>query len=549
MLFRSLVIGTIFAAGAFAQLTSFPKPSYFRETFFRTEPKVELKGPIRLQDFLQGDKLELTLKDYLKLVMANNTDIQIQMLSVEVPKDAIMRAMATWDPLAQASFNNQMSKSPSTTALAGAATVVSRNQPASFSYQQTLPAGTLYTVSFAGSKSDSNNAFSTFNPALSSTVGVTLSQPLIKNRGTYVNRLNLMMARSKYRKSDYDLRNNLLQMVNTAENAYWDVVQSRENLRVAESARDVADQFLKLNQKELDLGALSPLDIYNPQQQLANAELTVAQAKFNLIQKEDALRRQIGADLDPKIRTLPMVLTETVELPLDSIAVDREASVSKALAARPDLKSAMQNLDVDDLQIRQAKNGLLPDLELTGQYTAQGRGGVAYLRSSVFGTGPGASSVVTTLPGGFADSLSQMFGFGFPIYAFGLNLRLPIKNHSAAADMADAVVGKKRDALTVRTTQQQIRLDVLTAASSVEGSKEQLKLAKIALDLSKKNLDAENQKYELGTEINQNVIQAQNVLVQAESNLVINQISLQRNLLNLLTKTGELLDERGIVIP
>jgi outer membrane protein TolC len=77
---------------------------------------------------------------------------------------------------------------------------------------------------------------------------------------------------------------------------------------------------------------------------------------------------------------------------------------------------------------------------------------------------------------------------------------------------------------------------------------EQLKLAKLALDFAVKGLDAENKKYELGTELNQNVILAQNVKVQAESNVVVNQIGLRRNLLNLLTKTGELLDDRGIVI-
>ena len=36
--------------------------------------------------------------------------------------------------------------------------------------------------------------------------------------------------------------------------------------------------------------------------------------------------------------------------------------------------------------------------------------------------------------------------------------------------------------------------------------------------------------------------------VRAESNVVVNQIGLRRNLLTVLTKTGELLDERGIVI-
>ena len=36
--------------------------------------------------------------------------------------------------------------------------------------------------------------------------------------------------------------------------------------------------------------------------------------------------------------------------------------------------------------------------------------------------------------------------------------------------------------------------------------------------------------------------------MQAESNVVINQIRLRKNLINLLVQTGTLLDERGIVI-
>jgi outer membrane protein TolC len=297
----------------------------------------------------------------------------------------------------------------------------------------------------------------------------------------------------------------------------------------------------------LDLGALSPLDIYNPQQQLANAKLTVSQAEFTLIQKEDALRRQIGVDLDPQIRPLPLVLTETVDV-AEGGGMDRESEVQKALNMRPDLKSAVQNLDVDDLAIRSARNGILPNLALTGSYQTQGRGGVFYQRQNVF-TGDGtSSSILTQIPGGFPDALSQMFGFGFPVYSFGVTLQLPIKSHQASADMADAIVAKKRDALNVRTTQQQIRLDILNAVTNLDGSKEQLKLAKIAREFAQKNMDAENKKYELGTEINQNVILAQNVLVQAESSVVTNQINVRRSLLNLLTKTGELLDERGIVV-
>ena len=141
-----------------------------------------------------------------------------------------------------------------------------------------------------------------------------------------------------------------------------------------------------------------------------------------------------------------------------------------------------------------------------------------------------------------------MFNFGYPVYAVGLTLNLPIRSHSAAMDMADAVVRKKTDALTLRNTQEMVRLSILTAVSNLNGTKEQLKLANIQRDFAKKNLDAEQKKYELGTEINQNVINAQQALTAAESNVVQNQISLRRSILNLLTQTGELLDQRGIVV-
>ena len=114
--------------------------------------------------------------------------------------------------------------------------------------------------------------------------------------------------------------------------------------------------------------------------------------------------------------------------------------------------------------------------------------------------------------------------------------------------MANALVQKKQDALTLRTQQQSIRLQVLNALTSLEGAKEQLKLAITQRDFSKQNLDAENEKYRLGTEINQNVIRAQQDLAQAELNVVNAQISVRRSLLNMLTQTGELLEQRGIVV-
>src|SRR5437868_8462879 len=108
MLFRPLVFVSLWAAGAYAQISSFPKPSYFRETFARPVMNVELRPPVRLSDFVvedkEGKKLELSLRSYLELVMANNTDIAVSRLTVDVAHNAITRAFAPFDPFALGRF-------------------------------------------------------------------------------------------------------------------------------------------------------------------------------------------------------------------------------------------------------------------------------------------------------------------------------------------------------------------------------------------------------------------------------------------------------------
>src|SRR5258708_36606251 len=124
-------------------------------------------------------------------------------------------------------------------------------------------------------------------------------------------RLPISIARSRLPIAESPLQDQVIQLVAAAENAYWDVVGARENLRVQEESLKLADAALARAQKEVDLGATSALEIYQPQANQANAQLSVSQARYRLAQTEDALRRQIAADLDPKLRTLPLEMTPT----------------------------------------------------------------------------------------------------------------------------------------------------------------------------------------------------------------------------------------------
>ena len=526
---------------------AFPSANYFRTVLRTKSPNIELKPPVHLADYVADNKLELSLRSFLDAVMANNTDISVQKLSVEVFRNSILRAFSVFDPLVTARFNATRTETPANDVLAGASSLNSLSQPTNFQWTQTLSSGAQYNVGFSTLKSSTNSSFQLFNPAISANFNANFSQPLLRNRGSYLTKLPITIARSRLRGSEYSLQNQVLQLVSNAENAYWDVVLARENVKVQEQALALADTSLKRAQRELELGAISSLDIYQPQAQFANYQIQVSQARYRLQQVEDILRKQMGADLDPSIRRLPLVLTEPIEPPAD-IPMDREAIVQKAIDFRPDVKAARQNIDVDELSIKSAVNGLKPDFRLTGQYGAAGRGGPFTQRQNVFQGDGTTSTVVSTVPGGFGDALDQLFGLGFPVYGFGLTLTLPIRDRRAAADYADAVVTKRLDALRVRSAEQTVRLDVLNAISFVEGSKANIELAKIALDLAQKRVDAEQKKYDLGTSTLFFLLDAQTALNQAQSALVNQSVNHRKNLTNLLRYTGELLGERGIAV-
>jgi outer membrane protein TolC len=211
--------------------------------------------------------------------------------------------------------------------------------------------------------------------------------------------------------------------------------------------------------------------------------------------------------------------------------------VQKALDLQPSLKSAQQSLDIDDLSIASARNGLQPSLNLRLAYNGAGNGGYY---TGAFAPAP--------IPGGLGDALGQAFGFGYPTYSASLTLNLPIRNRTASMAMANAMIQKKSDALNVRNTQQTIRLSILNAVVGLQSAKDSLVLALTEDKFSSLNLDAEHTKYALGNETQQNVVLAQQALAAADLVVVNSKIALQKAILSLYTQTGELLDKRGIVV-
>jgi outer membrane protein TolC len=543
MVLRSFSLFLLAASTLSAQFDAFPAVNYFKEQWTRPPVSVEIESVSRLDDFVVDGKVQLSLRSYIELVMANNPDVNLQKLAVYEQQNLIEAAHSPFDPNLDLSFNANRSTTQSTDVLQGAAVRSRLTQNAGITYEQTFDTGTRYTVGFSGVRSGDNSSFTSFNPSLTHRFQLGFTQPLLRGRGRYVQRIPIMIAESRLDLTAAQVRGQIINLLAQAENAYWNVVEARENLDVARNNLQLRSAFLDRSRRELELGAISPLDIYQPEQQFASAQVAVTQIQYRLEQVEDVVRRWIGADLDPDIRTVPIELTEAADPPASVPVLNREEQVARALELRPEIEQNRRLLEIDDLNIRASTNDLRPELNLTGNYISAGQAGIFYERSLV-----DDAPAPPPTPLGWTTSLDQIFQFRYPTYSMGLTLNLPLRNRRAAADVANSSIQKKRDLYQLRSQEQRIRQEVLNAVAGVELAKAALEQATVARDFAQKRVDAEQKKYDLGVQVAFFVLEAQTDLAAANADVVAQSIAYRRSMLDLLESTGELLEARGVTI-
>lgn len=486
------------------------------------------RPPQGFQQYIVSGKLQLSLVDAIRLALVNNTDVQIDLTQVDSAKISIGSALGRFDPLLNADFNTQRASSPSSTQLAGAPVAKSLTQLYQLGFTQTFQTGTSVQASVSANRLSSNSSFNTINPSVAGNFSVAFAQPLLRGRGLLPNRGPILIAQRNLEESRATFRQEVSTVMLNVVSQYWNVVQARQILVVQQKSLDEAQESYDHDKQSLEKGALPPLDIYRSESQVASRRVSEIQAEYAVKETEDTFRRVIGADIDPNLRALDIDLTEHPEPVGDLMTMDIPAALEKALAARAEVEALRLQLSSDGVSVEIAKNGLEPNLSLTGSYQSNG--------------------LNNTNNGPVLEALGQTFGFGFPSYGFGLSLSLPIKNHAAEANLGGAEVSKRRDLYAQRQLQQQITLDVTSAVHQLEESKLSLEAAKISLDLAQKNLQAEERKYELGSETLFVVLQTQTELAQAEQSLLQADIDYQLAVASVEFATGTLLDHFGVQI-
>jgi outer membrane protein len=518
-----------------------PVPAWITRRF--NPETVQVSDVQGIAERIRGGKLNLMLKDFLELVLKNSTDINLTRMDVYTAADQVKAARAVFDPAVSLGFNTLRVASPQVSQIGGASTLSSLTENSSLNYQALLPTGQTASAGFTATRSSSNSEFNFINPNIYGQLSFSFTQPLLQNRTGIQFKAPIQIARTQLTITSRQDEAHIADLVAAAAGQYWDAVRARDNIKVLQQTLDLAQKSYERDKQALDLGALASLDIYQSQTQVAQRGTDLVQAQYAYRAALDGLRRQIGADLTPEWRATEIVLDDDpAKVPSRASILSYEEALTAAMRLRPEMDAAHRRLTIDDLNARVARNLMLPHLDLTVQGQAAGLGG-----NQVAVTGP-LGITTPAVSGGLPQALGQVFAFSAPGYGAGLQLTLPFKSTAAEAQLADALVTRTRDRYTERQIQQQIIQDVRQALTSIDLANASIESATRTRDLAQKNVDAEQQKYELGTITAFEVLDSQTRLATAESSLLNAFVGYQEAYVSYQRATWTLLDGLGMVL-
>ncbi|GAB6096379.1 hypothetical protein JCM14469_26320 [Desulfatiferula olefinivorans] len=348
-----------------------------------------------------------------------------------------------------------------------------------------------------------------------SSVGMSLTQSLLKGFGPSVNRVRIRQAALDTTISREELKAFTERLVADTELAYWNLVLAEETIIIVEQSLAVARKQRSEIEEQIAIGHL-------PRTEAAAAR------------SEEALRKQDLIDARSRVERYRLILLNLIDPERDEARVraltppsidtlpitDASERLALAEALRADLAESRLRLERHDLETVMTRNGLLPKLDF---FVSLGR----------------------TVDGNRLDNVFESENRADDI-AVGLSFSHTLGNRSARAREEAARTSRLQARLAVDNLISLIRLDVKLAINEVERLRKQITATRTTCLFQEQTCVAEKDRFDVGAGTSLMVAQAQRDLLSARLAEVEALVTYRMALIRLFLAEGSLLAMRGI---
>ena len=458
----------------------------------------------------QEGALQLTLKEAIKTAVEKNLDLKAELFTPAQNEAELRKNRAIYAPHVTASTSYQDASNYSPGLARDYSTGSLTITPGAY---QLLPTGGTLNLSYQNIEQKNNTAVP--GSYWTSSLLLSLNQPLLKNFGRESTELNIKVAELSKEGSISHLKSRILATVAQVSTEYYKLGSYIQDLESRKISLELAKRILAETEARVRAGV-------TPAMETLNAQFGVSSREKDIIDAEKAVRDQV--DVLSQLLQLPKVTDIIpVDLPTKSAyEVNEDEAVKKALANRPELAELQSQILTAELQAKVAKSQTLPSLNLT---------------SSIGFNGADAAYGRTT---------ERVGSLGYPAWSVGLQLDYPLGNQAAENDYVKSRLRSEQLRTQFSSQKSTLETEVRIAIRAVQSSFKQLDVSDRARLYADERLKAYIKKNEVGLATNKDVLDVENDLTTARTNQIKAQLAYSTALSQLWKSTGELLEKEGI---
>ena len=461
----------------------------------------------RAPAFNMGTNKPITLPNAIQMALEHNLSVAIERFNPRLAGFTLSGSYGAYDPVLSLSAGHAFNTSPGGVDAQGRSYAPRESERDSFGVglNGAIPTGTGLSYDIFANTSGSD--FTSYNvrgvdaggtPIIIprfvasdyvASEGISLTQPLLKDFLIDNARLQIQINKRDLRISEWRLRQQIMMTIAGVEQAYYRLIFSRENIKVQETAYELAQQLVRESKKRVQVGAIAPLDEKQAESQAAATEATLIEAQRNYSQQENALKALVTDDFASLLGQNLNPIENLVAVPVVTSLSD---SWSRGLTSRPEIQERKLTLEKQDFTLKYQKNQIWPSLDVTASY------------------GQNANNL------SYSDVLQDLGRDKGPNYGLVGRLSFPIGNTAAKTRYQSSKINKQQLLLQYKQQEQSIMVEIDDAIKTIRSTFEQVQSSRAARAYAQDALFAEQKKLENGRSTSYMVLQSQRDLTQRQ---------------------------------
>lgn len=397
------------------------------------------------------------------------------------------------------------------------------------------PFGTRYSIGLNSSETTGRDSrdfpFGSYGTGFSASI----TQPLLRGAWIDGTRMNIKLQKQQVETSSLTVIRQITQTVSSVELAYYALIASRENVKVAEETLALTEQNFSNQKRRAEVGTLAKSQLPQLEAELYSQKGSLLSVQNMYADSVNTLKRLLTDDFGA---AQAAELLPVGELNPVQTVFSRNDSWDKALNQRPEILQSQISLENTDIRLRYNKNQLYPQLDLRATYGLSGSdSAVVKFRD----TTPFVESSAS-----FNNAFRDVRRGDYPNYSIGLQFSIPIPNRSARASYETAQEQKEQAVLQHKELEQSIMVEIDRLIRDAEYRFEQITVSRQARLSSELALQNETKRYNEGAIENYQVLQAQRDLTNRRYSEINAKVQYLTALSRLAQAEGSTLDNNNI---